>query len=81
MGVLQVICVVDDEMYPRMKKYAEADPAGVDPRYDYYYGRGCRMKESALFRLLVLARVRLVHCNPSVRTTAFVYLFSSLSTY
>lgn len=34
-GVLQLICVVDDEMYPRMKSNAAGEPSN----YNFYYGK------------------------------------------
>lgn len=37
MAVLQYICVVDDEMYPRIKQYAHAEVDDIDPRYDFLY--------------------------------------------
>lgn len=34
-GVLQVICVVDDEMHPRKKKNINDETK----KYDFYYGK------------------------------------------
>lgn len=33
-GILQIICIVDDEMYPRMKPNTAGEPSG----FTFYYG-------------------------------------------